>query len=275
MINFLSLFIYVPKSGKHIQQEFPAWVYIVVFFVPIIWAIYWGYTRSRKNKALKKGVFLDKLPGIQDNILEAYVCLAVVLIQLQKNEAAKKVKFVNQFFSKYFDIENKIYSSVLYDYYNGDPIHYESVVNWLNKSIQESDKRAQILFFLVGIAILDGEIIPKELTFLQRVAELLGIEKRELDQIIDTQFYRRAKNKQQSSSHAEPQAEHILSKAFLVLGLNGKESIDEIKSIYRNLAKTYHPDRYATESQVQQQMAHERFVAIQEAYELVMKTKHA
>lgn len=48
--------------------------------------------------------------------------------------------------------------------------------------------------------------------------------------------------------------------------------MDEVKKAYRQLVKLHHPDRFASEAKEQQEIAQERFVEIQKAYELIEAT---
>ena len=51
-----------------------------------------------------------------------------------------------------------------------------------------------------------------------------------------------------------------------ILGLKGGETIKEIKSAYRTLAKEFHPDKLSGMNQSIQDLAKEKFQMIQEAY---------
>jgi molecular chaperone DnaJ len=55
---------------------------------------------------------------------------------------------------------------------------------------------------------------------------------------------------------------------YEVLGINRTASKDEVKKAYRELAKKYHPDRYANNPL--NDLAEEKFREIQEAYEVIM-----
>jgi DnaJ like chaperone protein len=61
--------------------------------------------------------------------------------------------------------------------------------------------------------------------------------------------------------------------AHKILGVPLTASIIEIKTAYRKLIKVHHPDRFANESPEQIKLAHERFLKIQDAYELLDKLK--
>ena len=59
--------------------------------------------------------------------------------------------------------------------------------------------------------------------------------------------------------------------ALKVLNLKKGAIIKEAKLAYRKLAMLHHPDKFSSENEMQQKIAHERFVKINEAYELVLE----
>ncbi|MDR0751885.1 MAG: molecular chaperone DnaJ [Christensenellaceae bacterium] len=56
---------------------------------------------------------------------------------------------------------------------------------------------------------------------------------------------------------------------YKVLGVDKKASSDEIKSAYRRLAKTYHPDVFATATEVEKNNAEKKFKEVQHAYDVL------
>jgi DnaJ like chaperone protein len=135
--------------------------------------------------------------------------------------------------------------------------------------VKEYEKRSQVLYFLASIAMVDGEIVSTELAFMKEIARLLNLNDDELDRILNTHFYSENKKKIDNKSIS---SSTLLISAFKVLGLEKGVSIEQVKSSYRKLAMIHHPDKFSTESEAQQKIAHERFVKINDAYEYVLKS---
>ena len=57
--------------------------------------------------------------------------------------------------------------------------------------------------------------------------------------------------------------------ACKIIGVSEQATMLEIKKAYRSLVKLHHPDRFATESLAQQQIAEQKFIEIQKAYEIL------
>lgn len=58
---------------------------------------------------------------------------------------------------------------------------------------------------------------------------------------------------------------------YQILGVQRGASEQEIKAAYRRLAAQYHPDRVQHLGKEFQELAHKKFVAIQKAYDMLMK----
>jgi uncharacterized membrane protein YkvA (DUF1232 family) len=58
---------------------------------------------------------------------------------------------------------------------------------------------------------------------------------------------------------------------YKILGVEQGASKEDIKAAYKKLAAQYHPDKVQHLGKEFQEMAHEKFIAIQEAYDMLMK----
>ena len=59
---------------------------------------------------------------------------------------------------------------------------------------------------------------------------------------------------------------------YEILGLESGASKEEIRAAYKELASRYHPDKVQHLGKEFQDLAHKKFVAIQEAYDTLIKT---
>lgn len=60
---------------------------------------------------------------------------------------------------------------------------------------------------------------------------------------------------------------------YTVLGVRPGATVEEIKEAYRIAASKYHPDKVTHLGKEFQELAHRKFLAIQEAYERLMKAR--
>lgn len=70
---------------------------------------------------------------------------------------------------------------------------------------------------------------------------------------------------------AEGREESPQEDPYTVLGVQPGASKEEIKSAYKRLASQYHPDKVQHLGEEFQKLAHEKFVAIQKAYDALVK----
>ena len=76
------------------------------------------------------------------------------------------------------------------------------------------------------------------------------------------------------TDHSQFQSNTTLSMAYECLGVSPQSTDDEIKSAYRRLAMTYHPDRCATRGADVQAHAKAKFLKVQQAYEEIKKARN-
>jgi hypothetical protein len=69
---------------------------------------------------------------------------------------------------------------------------------------------------------------------------------------------------------AEPEAQAGSTDPYALLEVDRGASPDEIHTAYRRLVAQYHPDKVSHLGREFQEMAHEKLIAIKQAYEMVM-----
>lgn len=111
---------------------------------------------------------------------------------------------------------------------------------------------------LFHVAIADGDFHPAENEFLLHVAEIFGIP--------DAEF-RRIRAQFVPDQHPDP---------YAVLGVSPNMSLDEIRSVWRELVRDTHPDRLHARGLPDEaiQIAEKRLVVINEAWK-ELQTLHA
>ena len=110
---------------------------------------------------------------------------------------------------------------------------------------------------LFQIAMADGVMHPKEMTFLKNVAAAFGLD--------DTAF-ERIRNSFLEDDHCD---------AYEVLGVTRSDSDADIKKAYRRLIKEHHPDTLIAKGMPQEfiDIANETMAAINDAYEKIEKDR--
>lgn len=140
--------------------------------------------------------------------------------------------------------------------------------------------RLQIVQFLFGLASADGAYTPEEILEIDKIALLLGIPSSIYNPI-------KAMNMGTSTGYGGHQTygggyrsegssgyrSHTIDNDYKVLGIDSDASDDEVKKAYREMAKQYHPDKWAHKGEAERKEAEEKFARINDAYGRIKKSR--
>ncbi|MBL6597813.1 MAG: TerB family tellurite resistance protein [Alphaproteobacteria bacterium] len=115
----------------------------------------------------------------------------------------------------------------------------------------------ELLGSLLHIAKADGVVHQNELAYLERVAEIFGI---------DDLAFQRLLSVHGAGSGNDP---------YGVIGVEPSASDDEVKAVYRKLIRENHPDRLIAEGMPEEfvRQANEKMAAINAAYDDIRKAR--
>ena len=115
-------------------------------------------------------------------------------------------------------------------------------------------KRLLLLQYLYGIARADGNVDPREVDLIRRMASALGISDKDRASI-EAPFH---------SDKPDP---------YTVLEVDQSASDAEVKKAYRRLALKFHPDKIRDMGEAYAKQAEARFLEVQDAYEHLKKVR--
>lgn len=245
--------------------DLPTWLVCLLFGIPFFGGIFLYAYKTRHARSWRKGIFPQTLKPTEDNYLEAYLALGAKLILLNYQESKEKVQFINNYFNRYFTKANYNFGdSLLFSLQY--PIRTQTITDWMKLHLKDEGTRSQIIYFLTGLALINGKVSSSELNFLKQINQDLGLDPDNLTKIIAiyaayNEHKKENENKKSASSKSKTAYAHE------ILGVQKGATQEEIKKAYRKLVKIHHPDNFATGTQSQQKMAAEKFVEIQNAYE--------
>lgn len=122
------------------------------------------------------------------------------------------------------------------------------------RQYMEYSGRLQLLHFLFGIALSDGETHPSELAIITTISRGLGISDPDLESI-KSMFIKDT------------------TSAYKILEITSDASDEDVKKAYRKMALKYHPDRVSTMGEDVQKAAKIKFQELQAAYEEIKKQR--
>lgn len=115
-------------------------------------------------------------------------------------------------------------------------------------------KRLLLLQYLYGIAQADGDVDPREVDLIRRMAAALGISDKDRASI-EAPFH---------SDRPDP---------YTVLEIPSSATDSDVKKAYRRLALKFHPDKVRDMGEAYAKQAEARFLEVQEAYEAVKRMR--
>lgn len=264
--------LYLPGSGQYEtldtpKDDFPWYVTLGAIALPFLVACSYFLYKYIQNRKWTSGRFPLDLPATTENLLEAYMSITAQFILLDRYRQMEKIAYLKSYFVRYYhttpvNIQDSIQRNFHY------PIQLESAASWINRHFS-IDSKKQLIQFLVGLCHIDGILRQKEYEALKQVTSVLQLEFSFLDAAIH--LYREQKagpKKKVSLQHRVSERQKFAS----ILGVKENADKKEIKQRFRELAKIHHPDRYSKGSQEQLEMAHIRFLEIQQAYEYLVKS---
>lgn len=138
-----------------------------------------------------------------------------------------------------------------------DLIQQTIPVDEVSKQIKQNmnySARLQLLHFLFGIAVADGDVDAKEKEIIAYISREMGITQNDFESI-------------QAMFVPNTDAD------YKILEIEPTATDDEVKKAYRRMAMKYHPDKVSHLGDDFQKAAHEKFQSVNKAYENIKKER--
>jgi len=220
----------------------------------------------------QKGIFPLNLKYNSDNLLKAYISLSGVLIRVNPEESNPKFYYAVSYFNKKFPTSNLDFKFLL-RFSLRYPIKSNLVCEWLNDKIKEDVYKLHLIYFLTGLAMVDSNIKVSEYKLLLNLVNRLNLNEKDFRSIVA--MYMKSADERNGSGQARNaniKFDSKRKKSLKVLGLLDGVSFEDIKKAYRKLAMKYHPDKFERQGPDQVEIAKNRFLIIQEAYDYLEKS---
>lgn len=207
--------------------------------------------------------FNDERP--YDRLLESYISIGALMVRKDTSSYSEKILYLNNYFSRNFPNSHYDFGRSFTESLK-NPVRPKVISSWLRRKLPKRDQRLQIMYFLAGLSTVDGSMNTREIELLKEMNALLELTPKDFDSIIA--MYTQKQERAQSSENSRPLF-NAIQLACKIIGVSEFASKDEIKKAYRRLVMLHHPDRFSTEALEQQEIAMERFIEIQKAYEVL------
>lgn len=139
--------------------------------------------------------------------------------------------------------------------------------------------KLQFVYQLFALAYCDKELHVREEKIILKISKAFNLKKGHYKNIksMFEETGKKTKSKHKGSSSYSSKSNYQSpgnffsgkSLAYLELGVSPNVTDSQLKAIYREMAKTYHPDKWSNKSRAEQIRAKEKFQKINNAYSLI------
>lgn len=231
-----------------------------LLIIPIVIAVYVLFFSAMGS--WRRGIFPKKLPYNRENLFDAYIILGIQMMRQDLSDFKEQGGYLRSYLTNKFRSGQNHSNSHIMSLIRLD-VSLESTLTWLQKKMPEAE-RIQVIDFLADLAFYDHQAHPREIAMINRVADILEVDRQQVTAILSIRFQRYEK---QQSRKTPVRDDERIQASLRILGLEKLVSFEEIKRTYRKMVRRFHPDRFARMSKEEQEMAHERFTEINLAYE--------
>lgn len=227
---------------------------------------------SRTDRYWRNGKIPPSFGYNRDNEMEIIIALAGIIIRKDFRDILQKRKFLHDYFARFFIMENYNFSESLRDSYI-NPLKIEEIAKWFNKANISVQSKINIVQLMIDMSVIDGELNGHEYDTIKHFHNLLKLPIVEFDRMMHIHMQQEERRREEDHKRANTKStysrESAKSLACKILGVIITDSEDVIKKAYRTLVKEHHPDKFVNGTELQQKMAHDRFLEIQRAYEIL------
>ena len=238
---------------------------VVLFLVSFVFLTFFLVYQKFQILKWQKGIFPIDLTLNSDNLLKAYISLTGLVIRVNPEESNPKFYYSVNYFSKKFPSSNLDFKYLL-RFSLRYPIKSDLVCEWLNLNLKEDVHKLQIIYFLTGLAMIDSSIKVTEYKLLLNLINKLSLKESDFQSIL-AMFLKDHQNEKQKQGTKFSTRNLERKKSLKILGVKEGVKFEEIKKSYRKLVQKYHPDKFEQLGEDQIEMAKNRFLTIQKAYE--------
>jgi DnaJ like chaperone protein len=164
-----------------------------------------------------------------------------------------ELDYVKAFFVKHFGVEVTKEQMLLLREILEKDIPLFDVCNQIKHNMEYAS-RLQLVHFLFGVSMADGQVHDSEVKVIEQIASFLNINMADFNSL-KAMFY------------ADTDSD------YKILETHNTASDEEVKKAYKKMAIKFHPDKVSHLGEEYQQDAKEKFQKVQQAYENIKKQR--
>ena len=194
--------------------------------------------------------------NIQTNSNDFTMLILVLFAKVMKADGKllkSELEYIKKFLIKQFGLHQareymKVFKNILKQEY---PL--KDVCIQIQQSMDHAS-RLELIHILFGLSSSDNEVHPNEINIIKTIANYLNINNNDFESL-------------KAIFAKDDQA------IYRILEISSNASDKEVKKAFRKMANKYHPDKVAHLGKDMQNLAEEKFKAVNEAYQKIKDTR--
>ena len=263
-------------------------IYFTTFLTLVI-SIYIIFLLLKDKNSLRSTLLISTFIVI--NIIVLLKNYPYLINKMEFRYIDKQIFLISNAFLNYLDYSFPEKEKILFDLFS---VHLKNDVSKLfnsykNKEItyrrnckdlrnSKPEIRYYVIYTLLDIAALDNLYSLKEEYFIEEVRKLLDINSQSFKAIKNAYKKKGLKEERKIiEEEARKKTAKEITKSFLpynaykILGVSPEVTKNQLKKVYRELAKKYHPDKFHGQSEANIEQMEIKFQEVTEAYEIINK----
>jgi hypothetical protein len=244
---------------------------MAIFLIMLGATIYYLILKDLKDNTYHTELFSKSYRSSKKNVRFAYKTIGFFMVYAENDDLRGQIKYLVAYLRNIFP-ESRNFDMQEFMQIRHELDGITAPVRWL-RNILPKDHYPQVIDFMIDLAYYNGRVSRRELHLIYHAGKVLGLPVNEIQSILTMRqnHYKeqeRAKRERQSAFASTLNRSTKKNSSLRILGLpNTTTDLMEVRKAYRDLARKYHPDRFVNLEKGEQQMAHERFVQINNAHD--------
>jgi DnaJ like chaperone protein len=198
-------------------------------------------------------VFSDEASTQPGDFTLSFLVLTAAVMRADGKMLKSELDYVREFVSRSFGEYKAREFMIALREISKKEIPLQEVCGQIKTNMQY-EGRLQLIHYLYGIALADGDIHPSELKMIENISAYLDINVQDRESV-KAMYYR--------DTVAD----------YKILDVEPTATDEEVKKAYRKMAVKYHPDKVEGLGEEVKKSAEEKFKRMQEAYENIKKKR--
>lgn len=181
------------------------------------------------------------------------IILVAAVMKADGRVMKAELDYVKAFFVKHFGVEVTKEQMLLLREILEKDIPLFDICNQIKHNMEYAS-RLQLIHFLFGVSMADGQVHDSEVKVIEQIASFLNINMADFNSL-KAMFY------------ADVDSD------YKILEIHNSAADEEVKKAYKKMAIKFHPDKVSHLGEEYQQDAKEKFQKVQQAYENIKKQR--